>query len=130
VRGGSRRGARDRGAAAVEFAIVLPLLLMLVFGIIDFGRMASASVQLSAAARAAAQAYVLGGDPTKAANDVFLQGTIEVDPVSQCPPNPDANATASVKLTYKYKYITPVAVLAGITGDPTLTATGVVPCRA
>src|SRR3954451_7176120 len=31
-----RRGA-DRGAAAVEFALVTPLLLVMLFGIIDYG---------------------------------------------------------------------------------------------
>ena len=32
-----KRGER-RGAVAVEFALVLPMLMLLVFGIIDFGR--------------------------------------------------------------------------------------------
>ena len=42
---------RDAGASAVEMAIVLPLLVALVFGIIDFGRMLNAEIELSQAAR-------------------------------------------------------------------------------
>jgi len=44
-------GHRDRGGAAVEMALVLPLLLFVLFGLIDFGRAYSAQIQLSAAAR-------------------------------------------------------------------------------
>lgn len=45
------KGHLDRGAAAVEMALVLPVLLFLLMGMIDFGRMFNAQIQLSQAAR-------------------------------------------------------------------------------
>ena len=51
----------DRGAAAVEFALVLPILLLLVCGIIDFGRAYNAQITLTHAAREAARVWALGG---------------------------------------------------------------------
>ncbi|MGH9157333.1 MAG: TadE/TadG family type IV pilus assembly protein [Acidimicrobiales bacterium] len=60
-----RRGCghrRDqRGAAMVEFALVLPLLVMLVFGIIEFGRGYNAKITVTAAAREGARLLALGG---------------------------------------------------------------------
>ncbi len=54
-RGGNARQRRSRsGAAAVEFAIVLPLLLLLFLGACDFGRFAHTQVAVSNAARAGA----------------------------------------------------------------------------
>lgn len=43
--------ASERGAVAVEFAIVAPLLVMLLLGIMEFGRAYNAQASLSAAAR-------------------------------------------------------------------------------
>jgi Flp pilus assembly protein TadG len=54
VAGRARRG--ERGAAAVEFALVVPLLLMLVFGIISYGYMLSFRQTLSQAASEGARA--------------------------------------------------------------------------
>ena len=54
------RKAPDRGATAVEFALVLPLLLLLVFGIIDFGRALNAQITLTQAAREGARLEALG----------------------------------------------------------------------
>lgn len=45
------RTARERGAAAVEMAIVLPLLLLIIGGIVDLGRMYLGEVVVSNAAR-------------------------------------------------------------------------------
>jgi Flp pilus assembly protein TadG len=42
---------RERGAAAVEFALILPVLLMLVGGVIDFGVMYYKQIELTNAAR-------------------------------------------------------------------------------
>jgi len=35
---GARRRTREAGTAVVEFALIVPLLLLVVFGILDFGR--------------------------------------------------------------------------------------------
>ena len=42
---------RDRGSATLELAIVLPVLISVVFGIIDFARLFNAEIQVSQAAR-------------------------------------------------------------------------------
>jgi hypothetical protein len=56
-------GRRDhRGQALVEFALVLPMLLVLLLGLADFGRVFAAAITVEAAARngaeTAAQEYV------------------------------------------------------------------------
>jgi Flp pilus assembly protein TadG len=51
----ARRVQRERGAAAVEFALVLMLLVTIVFGITEFGRALYQYDTLTKAARAAAR---------------------------------------------------------------------------
>src|SRR5438046_9117763 len=51
---GPSRRPRRRGAAAVEFLLILPLLLALVLGCIDFGRFAYTYIAVANAARAGA----------------------------------------------------------------------------
>lgn len=72
-----RRG--DRGAASVEFALVLPILMLLIFGVISFGMMLAfrQAVSQSAAEGARAAAVAMPGtsdaqriaDATAAIND-------------------------------------------------------------
>ncbi|MRX43315.1 pilus assembly protein [Agromyces sp. Q22] len=50
---------KERGAAAVEFALVLPILLLLILGIFEFGRLFNIQIQLSNAAREAARVMAI-----------------------------------------------------------------------
>ncbi|HZZ71916.1 MAG TPA: TadE/TadG family type IV pilus assembly protein [Pirellulales bacterium] len=50
-----------RGAAAVEFALVAPIFILLVFGMIEYGRMVMVQQILTNAVREAARKSVLDG---------------------------------------------------------------------
>lgn len=58
--------ATERGAAAVEFAILVPVLIMFVFGIVEFGRAYNVQVTLTSAAREGARVMAIKNDPTAA----------------------------------------------------------------
>ena len=56
-------GQRDQdGAAAVEFALLLPLLVLLLFGLIQFGLAFNTKIQATNAAREGARMAVVGID--------------------------------------------------------------------
>ena len=52
---------KRRGAAAVEFAVVAPVLLIMVFGMVDMGRMIMVQQLMNDAAREGARTAALGG---------------------------------------------------------------------
>ena len=56
-----RRRNSESGAAAVEFALILPVLLLLVFGIIEFGFIFNRWVTVTHAAREGVRVFALTG---------------------------------------------------------------------
>lgn len=66
VRPKARRGRCEHGAVAVEFALIFPVLVMVVFGIIGFGVVLSQQVALGNAVRDGARFGSVGlySDPT------------------------------------------------------------------
>jgi Flp pilus assembly protein TadG len=98
-------------------AIVLPVLALLVFGIIDFGRMLTAEIQISQAAREGVRMAALGALPTdiaaRASQAAPLPGLDTGGPIipttppamQVCPTSPTLGQTAQVQVTYLYKGI-------------------------
>jgi Flp pilus assembly protein TadG len=58
----ARRLHSERGAVAVEFALVVPLLLVLLFGIVSVSRAFQVQATLSGAAREAARTMAIQND--------------------------------------------------------------------
>ena len=86
-----RKARRDRGAAAVEFALLLPVLLLLVFGIIDFGRALNAQITLTQAAREGARLAALGQSNVVSGTQAAATGLSPVTvTVTSCPANAGA----------------------------------------
>ena len=63
-----RQGTRARGAAVVEFAVVLPLLLTILFGIIEYGWVFMVRQTLQTAAREGCRLAVLQTTTTPYSN--------------------------------------------------------------
>jgi Flp pilus assembly protein TadG len=65
-----RRWHREDGAAAIEFAIVTVLLLLIVFGILEYGRIYSQVEVLNGAAREGARVGAVQGSKSDIENAV------------------------------------------------------------
>src|SRR3954466_4357087 len=98
----------ERGASAVEFAFIVPLLIMLVLGIIEFGHAFQVQGTLSAAAREGARAMALRNDQGQAKSAV-RQAAAALDPditdaqISISPAAcPTGVTTTNVRLTIDY----------------------------
>jgi TadE-like protein len=125
---------RDQGSAAVEFILVLPVLLLILFSIVDFGLMLHAKLQLAEAAREGVRAAALVGvdEGEQTINEVFGPMASDLEPydIDGCD-GATPGQDASVTLTYHFEFVTPLAAIAGFGGDDgdiELTQTAVMPC--
>jgi len=122
----------QRGATAVEFALIVPLLIVLVLGIAEFGRAFQVQGTLSAAAREGVRVMALQNDPAAARTAVrnaasSLDPTITDAEITISPSScPTVNGgSTSVRLTISY----PMPYLTGFFGSGlNLTGTGVMRC--
>lgn len=131
----------DSGAAAVEFALVVPLLILLAFGIIEFGRMYNLQNSLTSAAREGVRSMAINNNPANArvvawnsapslsSATAGAVATVQVcaDPsnASTCNSTTPCVAGSTALLTLSY----PPAFITGAFGSgPTLQGIGVMRC--
>jgi Flp pilus assembly protein TadG len=84
-----------RAAAAVEFAIVAPIFLLMVFGMIEYGRMVMVYQILTNASREGARAAVLDGATTSSVTtsvNTYLSNAMLNGATVTVAPNPPSNA--------------------------------------
>ncbi|HEX8864031.1 MAG TPA: TadE/TadG family type IV pilus assembly protein, partial [Lentzea sp.] len=120
----------------VEVALLMPIVLFLMMGIIDFGRAVHAQITLTQAAREGARVAALKqpGVTTRTQNAATGLSGVGVSATS-CPTGSAGSSSAEVTATYTFTFVTPIGGFAGFFGggsfgDPvTLSAKGVMPCE-
>jgi Flp pilus assembly protein TadG len=122
----------QRGASAVEFALIVPLLVLLVLGIVEFGHAFQVQGTLSAAAREGVRVMALQNDPVAARTAVrdasaslspaVTNAQVVITPAT-CPAG---GGSTNVKVTISYR----MPYLTGFFGSGlTLNGTGVMRCN-
>jgi Flp pilus assembly protein TadG len=119
----------DSAAALVEFAIVLPILLLIVFGIVDFGRALYTVNNLTSAVREGARlaSTQISPDPTTGGSKTAVQTAVSsyvvafggnagaptvTETFAGAPPNMQSITVQIVD--YPFQPITPLAGLIGL----------------
>lgn len=102
---------KNSGQSLVELAIILPLLVALIFGMTDFGRVLNGYMVATEASREGARAAVLGGDNatvesrvrTAAATLDQANLTVTTNPATRT-----RGESVTVAVTYNVDIITPL----------------------
>lgn len=98
-----RAARQERGAQAVEFALVIPLILVLVLGVLEFGRLLNIHISVSGAAREGARVMAIhddagaAEDAAKAAAPALDDTQLSVS-VGPCDPGQAVTVTVSYPL--------------------------------
>jgi Flp pilus assembly protein TadG len=104
------RKRSERGAAAVEFALVLPFLLLLVFGIIEFGFIFNRYISVTHAAREGVRELSVGISTTQAQTDAVNSapntgGTVTCTATETTVAANDVQESMACQTTYTYSYV-------------------------
>ncbi|MGN7297719.1 TadE/TadG family type IV pilus assembly protein [Ferdinandcohnia sp. SAFN-114] len=116
----------QKGQSLVETALILPIILMILFGITDFGRIFHAYLTLDHAGREAARVATVGSDlgtiqttisnatdtlesddpsnPKMVGKTVYFGSTVVTDASA----TPTSGEEVKIELTYEVDFLTPI----------------------
>jgi Flp pilus assembly protein TadG len=112
-----RRGRKQRGQSLVEFALVAPLFLLLIFGICDFGIAFYSWITITNAAREGARLGAVQGTEgeiigrVNAATDHLDTDNVDVTVTNA---EGDPGEAVAVEVDYDYHLVTPLAGILGL----------------
>lgn len=127
----------ERGAASVEFALLVPILIMLVFGVMEFSRAYNVQVSLTNAAREGVRSVALNKSQDtpenqekarKAARDAATAAAAHLTPalkdsdITFSPASCTAGSQIKVDINYN------LTTMTGIAGPFALLGTGTMLC--
>jgi Flp pilus assembly protein TadG len=129
------RSSSELGAEVVEMAIVTPLLLLVIMGVVDFGFLFQRYAVLTNAAMEGARVGTLPGYQIPADVEARVQAyaasgginpaTITVEAIPATVPAPNGGTYPAVQVTvqhdYTLDYIGPIAAIFGGNGSRTVT---------
>ena len=106
----ARRLRNEQGAAAVEFALILPILLVLVFGIVELARAYNAQVSLTGAAREGARTMAVEDDYAAAEAKVIAASALNSAPTvsivpADCVAGQDVTVTATQDVAWNMIFV-------------------------
>lgn len=126
----SSQASRGRGQTLVEFALIVPVLLVMVLGVVDFGRMIYANNVIANAAREGGRTAIVNQTAAEIRTRAIAQATgLDIDGTStSCPPSgasgvcvefknaaltaacspPNLGCVAVITVKYTFSPITPI----------------------
>lgn len=131
----------EKGAAAVEFGLLLPLLMVITFGIIEFGFIMYDQAIVTNAAREGARAGIVYSDPaiTEGAirdvvSDYCADHLVSLGSASSVSSEVDGDCTnpdtdLAVTVTYPYDFLVLPSFVTSLTGTLNLTSTTTMRCE-
>lgn len=121
----------ERGAVAVEFALIAPVLIMILMGIMEFGRAYNAQISLTNAAREGVRVMAISNtqDTARAAAinaAVSLAPALTDADIAFNATNGTGNCTTDAQMTVTVTYS--LSTMTGIAGPFAMTGIGVMQC--